>query len=143
MIIFRVIGHLLAISLLLCISLVVKKHLSLKNADQYEGIVVGYEERKSLRGKGGHRHNVFALKVDYLREDYLQVHKFTTLVASYPPSKEIGEKVKVFVYKDGKEEALDFQFVYIFYWIWFCVGFLAAGLVWLPKIFQLIYINGA
>lgn len=133
----------LAISLLLCVTLVVKKHFSLKNADQYEGIVVGYEERKSLRGKGGHRHNVFALKVDYLKEDNSQSHKFTTLTASYPPSKEIGEKVKVVVYKDGKEDVLDFQFVYIFYWIWFCVGLLAAGLVWLPKILQLIYISGA
>jgi hypothetical protein len=134
--IIPIFGYALALSLVLCVHLVVRKHRALRGAQQCAGSVIAHVRR--VGGKGG---PTFALKVDYKDKAGVN-HDFTTRNASNPPSRTIGEKVTVFHYPDGSApDVLVFEDLYLWYWMWFCLGVCAAGCIVAPRVLDFVYLR--
>lgn len=117
MTLLKTLGIVIVLSLPVCIFLIVRKHIALTHAEQYEGRVVGYEVRRGSRGS-----RTYALKIEYIDADN-QTHTFVSKSASYPASRNIGDHVTVFHYLDGSTpDILVFQDLFLIYWLWMCVG---------------------
>ncbi len=130
----KLLGYVIALSLLACVYLVLKKHASLKSSTQHEGKVIDYVRRPGSRGG-----SVFALKVEY-RDGQGVVRHFVAGGASNPPARAINDPVTVFEHPDGSDpDLLVFENLYLLYWIWFCLGVAAAGCLAAPAILRLLY----
>ena len=118
----KVIGYITLISFIPLAYFAVRKHERLKNGTQYAGIVTDLIRRRS--SKGG---PVYAIQVEY--QDSSGGRKFfVNEYASNPPIRLVGNVVKVVEYRDGRNpDVLVFTSLYVFYWMWFCVILLVAG----------------
>jgi hypothetical protein len=127
-------GYAMALSLVLCVHLVVRKHRALRGAQQCEGSVIAHVPRT-----GGRSSLTYALKIDY-RDKQGVSHDFTTRDSSNPASRAVGAKVTVFHYADGSPpDVLVFAELYLWYWIWFCLGGCAAGCIVASWLLDIIY----
>ena len=134
--ILKVIGYLIAFSLIGCVYLAMRKHASLKGAEQCRGVVIGHVARTGSKGR-----TVYALEVEYTDRTGATRH-FVTDNASSPPERAVGDEVVVFAHPDkSKPDILVFEELFLGYWIWFCVGVLAAGCLAAPTVLRLIYLK--
>jgi len=135
--ILKYLGWAIALSLVLCIYFILKKHQALKNADHFPGKVVGYETRSGVDGPT----TTYALKIKYY--DALGIsHQFVAPGASQPPSRPIGADVMVFQPRDGEPPAvLIFQSLYLGLWIWLCAGIGVLGCMLAPTILKYLYLR--
>ncbi|NJN74873.1 MAG: hypothetical protein HC799_19875 [Limnothrix sp. RL_2_0] len=128
-------GLILAASILFCVPLIVKKHLALTTAAQYDGVVIGHKPYSANDGL------TYALEIEYQGADF-RTHTFENRPASNPPARKIGDRVRVFDLGDEKPpQVLAFQTMYCGYWIWFCFSFCALGCFVAPTLMRLIYIK--
>jgi len=131
MTLLKTLGIIIMLSLPVCIFLIVRKHIALTRAVQYEGRVVAYEH-----GSGS---GTYALKIRYIDGDN-QTHKFVSRSASYPPSRNIGDRVTVFHHLDGSTpDILVFEDLFLVYWIWILVGIAATGCMLIPYLLEAVY----
>jgi hypothetical protein len=134
--VLKLIGYLLAFSLIPCIHQVMRKHAILKNSAQFPGSVVGHVGRSG--GRGG---RVYALEVEY-RNGNGTAKRFVTSSAGNPPARAVGDKVVVFEHRDGgAPDVLLFEELYVVYWLWFCCGIAAVGCLVAPALLRLIYLK--
>jgi hypothetical protein len=135
-IIITTFGYALALSLVFCVHLVLRKHRALRGAEQCQGSVIAHVRRTG--GRGGPS---YALKIGY-RDKQSISHDFTTRNASNPPSRAVGAKVTVFHYPDGSApDVLVFEDLYLWYWIWFCLGAFALGCLVAPRVLNILYLR--
>lgn len=122
-----------ALSLLPCLALIIRKHVALRRADQYQGTVVSHVER-------GKNDSSYALKIAYEDRDGI-AHEYTTLSSSSPPARNIGAPVTVFHHRDGSRDVLVFQHLYFGYWLWLCLATFITGCVFGSSILSRIYLR--
>ena len=116
-----------------CIYFIIKKHITLKHSDQYEGSVIGYEARNDNKG------TTYSLKIEY-KDRNLVSHTFVAPTSSNPPALKVGEKVVVFQHQDGSNpDILVFECLYLSLWVWFCLSILATGCILSPYILRVLY----
>ncbi|MGB2926659.1 MAG: hypothetical protein WBB82_15270 [Limnothrix sp.] len=133
--IVKVLGLMLAASMLLCLPLVAKKHNALKTATQYDGIVIGHKAHSDNDG------TAYSLEVEYQGADFRK-HIFVNSASSNPPARAIGDPVRVFDHGDNKTpEVLAFQTIYVGYWIWFCCSLAVLGCFVAPTFMRMIYLK--
>jgi hypothetical protein len=131
--ILRILGYAVAVSLVFCIHFIIRKHKALKNSDQFEGTVIGYEPHRGSKG------TTYALRIEY-RDQQSRAQVFTASGASSPPARPIGAKVLVFQHRDGgRPDILVFESVYLGLWIWFCFGMCVIGCLMAPYVLDAVY----
>jgi hypothetical protein len=131
--ILKLLGYTVSFSLFFCIYFMVRKHSELKNSDQFEGSVIGYEASRGSKG------TTYALKIQY-KDQNSNTQEFTASGGSSPPSRPIGATVRVFQHRDGsKPDILVFESVYLGLWIWFCVGLCVSGCLIAPYFLSTVY----
>ena len=129
----RGLGFVLAASIFFCIPAVIKQHVALKTATQYDGVVVGHKKYVANEGV------TYGLEIEYMGQDFKQ-HTFINSPATNPPARAIGDKVRIFDFGNDKEpEVLAFQSMYLRYGIWFCISFCALGCFVAPALMESIY----
>jgi Protein of unknown function (DUF3592) len=132
MTLLKTLGLLVVLSLPVCIFLVVRKHIALTRAVQYEGRVVAHEARSST---------TYALKIQYTDADN-HTHRFVSTSSSYPPSRNVGDRVTVFHHVDGSSpDILVFEDLFLLYWIWISFGIAVAGCMLIPYLLEAIYLR--
>jgi hypothetical protein len=131
----KVLGSIVALSLIACVYLVLRKHAALKRAEQFDGVVVEHVARRG--SKGG---RTYALAIEF-RDHRGTPSRLVTSTSSNPASREIGEHVVVFKHSEGgRPEVLIFQELYLFYWIWFCLALCVAGTFAAPRVLDWLYL---
>jgi hypothetical protein len=129
----KVFAGLAACSLVLCIYLVLRKHLSLRDADRFPGTV------SKLVPRTGRKGTTYALEVSY-RDGGGNEKLFVTGMASRPALRQVGDRVTVLAHRDGsKPDLLIFQLLYLGYWLWFCAGICAIGFLLGPPLVEALY----
>ena len=134
--ILRLLGYVIALSLIGCVYLALRKHASLRSAEQYQGTVTGHVARRGSKGR-----RVYALQVEY-RNRMGAIRRFESTNASSPAARPIGAEVTVFEHPNGaSQDLLLFSELYLGYWIWFCAGLCVAGCLAAPVLLRLIYVK--
>ena len=128
-------GYLAILGLLLGTYFAWRKHVQLRNSDQFDGRVIGHVPKHI----GGRQY--YALKVEYL--DFKgQRQEFVTTQTGKPASRNIREPVRVFVPKNGANpDVLVFELVYLKYFIGITLGTFALVCFLSPYILRAIYIK--
>ena len=134
--ILKLLGYVVVLSLVGCVYLTVRKHVSLGSAEQFRGTVTRHVARRGSKGR-----TVYALEVEY-RNQIGTIRRFESRNASSPAERPIGAEVAVFEHPDGaSQDLLVFSELYLGYWIWFCVGLFVAGCLAAPMLLRLIYVK--
>jgi hypothetical protein len=130
---FRIIGYLLAMSVVPCLFLLVRRHVTLRHSEIYNGTVVAHEVRNDRDSP------YFALRVEY-RDSQSQVHGFTTESAMNPPARKVGDGVMVFHYSDGsRPDIMVFEHLFLGYWTWLCACICVIGWLCAPAVMRALY----
>lgn len=134
--ILKLIGFVVALSLVPCIYLAFKKHLALKNAEQCQGKVISHIPSRSSKGRTNYK-----LQIEYT-DRAGAINHFTTSSASSPPSRDVGDEVVVFKHASGSApDVLVFEELYLGYWMWFCVALCVVGCFAAPMVLRFVYMK--
>ena len=124
----------LVLSLLPCVCLALRKHISLTRARQYDGMVTGHVTSRGTKGRTN-----YALQITY-RDSRGNEQQFVTSATSSSPECAVGEKIVVFEHAAGGEpEIMLFNYLYLHYWLWFCAGIAALGCLVAPSLLRSLY----
>lgn len=131
----KILGYLVAFSIVPCAFLFVRKHVALKRAELCKGVVLAHEPRSESDG------TTYALRVEY-RHPHSGAHSFVTGSSSNPPACAIGEKVTVFHHSAGRQpDILVFSHLFLGYWIWFCISVCVIGCLCASSVIESFYVK--